>query len=348
MIKLKAVLLFLLLASMGLLAYGDSRSHGVYQTSSEVLPDYLEIIYNGQSYEIIGQGIPLGSESLSPVDFQKNLDGSIRYDIDFEKSKEGVVQVIFNPDYVKKTKLIVKNGTEQYVYNLFRSKSAAAFPLQLGDGTYTVMIYENTTGNSYKKLYSESDNVALKDENIVYLASVQEINWNLQDDAIILADALVEEVVINKLQGTKNVLYDQYGKPIYKKADQYKYITEDEVIKLMYNYVITHIQYDYDKISGLNYDYIPDIDLVLEEGSGICYDYSVLLASMLRSQGIPTKLIKGYSSSTDVYHAWNEIFLTDEERWVIVDTTFDAYMYKRKLKYSFEKKLEDYSKSKEF
>ena len=55
----------------------------------------------------------------------------------------------------------------------------------------------------------------------------------------------------------------------------------------------------------------------LSTGKGICFDYASLAAAMLRSQGIPTKLIFGYVSPDDVYHAWN-MFYTEESGWVTV------------------------------
>ena len=36
---------------------------------------------------------------------------------------------------------------------------------------------------------------------------------------------------------------------------------------------------------------------------------------MLRSQGIPTKIVFGYVSPDDLYHAWN-MFYTEETGWV--------------------------------
>ena len=69
---------------------------------------------------------------------------------------------------------------------------------------------------------------------------------------------------------------------------------------------------------------------------------------MLRSQDIPAKLVKGYASWTDVYHAWNEVYIASEGRWVIVDTTYDSYNYLRNYAYAFEKSADVYAKSKEF
>jgi transglutaminase/protease-like cytokinesis protein 3 len=44
---------------------------------------------------------------------------------------------------------------------------------------------------------------------------------------------------------------------------------------------------------------------------------------MLRSTGIPAKLVKGYANyNPGVYHAWNEVYL--DGQWHVIDTTLDA------------------------
>ena len=43
-----------------------------------------------------------------------------------------------------------------------------------------------------------------------------------------------------------------------------------------------------------------------------------MAAAMLRSQGIPTKMIWGHVSPDGLYHAWN-MFYTEETGWVTVE-----------------------------
>lgn len=257
----------------------------------------------------------------------------VTYDIDFKESNNGVVKVLLNTEKDIKTKLIIENGEEKYVYNLSKNKEYISFPLQLGNGNYSVAIYENTAGSNYKKVYSEAQKVTVNVQNNIYLASTQQVEWNKDDKAIILAKNLVDTALKEKIRKSNN-----------PKST----LTEREIIDTLYTYVIKNIDYDYNKIDSLSYDYIPKIDNVLIDKSGICFDYSVLLAAMLRSQEIPTKLIKGYSTTTDVYHAWNEIYLADEGRWIIVDTTYDAYMYKNNSEFALEKSANDYTKNLEF
>lgn len=253
-------------------------------------------------------------------------------DIDTENAEEGYISVKFNTGSEKKIKLLVASGDTKYYYNLTNSDSYVNFPLQFGNGIYTVAIYENTAGTKYRKLVSKRFNVTIPDQKTVYLNSIQEIEFHDEDDAAVLkAEAL-------KTEGTKAKRA--------RTGDETAELTDKELVDLYYNFVVETIAYDYEKIENLEYNYLPDNNLTVSTESGICYDYSSLLASMLRSQNIPTKMIKGYTSWTDVYHAWNEIYLADEDRWVIVDTTYDAYLYIRDRSYVFEKSEKVYTTSK--
>ncbi len=243
--------------------------------------------------------------------------------IDDSKSAQGKVGIYFNTGTAKKTKLMVSKGTEKYTYNLQNLDKMVYFPLQMGNGSYSVKVYENTEGNKYRPLTGKEFNVTLSDPNAVYLQSVQEIDWDEQKKAIKISQQLIETQ--EKELGRK--------------------LTEDEKIKVLYQYIIEKIVYDYEKINRIDTSYLPNIDDTVTTQNGICYDYSSLFAAVLREQGIPTKMIKGYSTFTTVYHAWNEIYVGG--KWVIVDSTTDAYMFQNKAPYTFEKQLKDYNKAKE-
>lgn len=59
---------------------------------------------------------------------------------------------------------------------------------------------------------------------------------------------------------------------------------------------------------------------VLKEKSGVCRDYAILSASLMRAAGIPTKVIAGlvYINGGFYYHAWNECYVGE---WVAFDAT---------------------------
>ena len=64
------------------------------------------------------------------------------------------------------------------------------------------------------------------------------------------------------------------------------------------------------------------------------------MASMLRSVGVPTKVVTGYTPNATVYHAWNNVYA--DSKWNVVDATYDAQMYRAKVKYSMYKSFNDY------
>ena len=59
------------------------------------------------------------------------------------------------------------------------------------------------------------------------------------------------------------------------------------------------------------------------------------MASLLREAGIPAKLLMGYRSDTDVYHAWNQALV--DGRWITVDATWDAVSKQNGQSYGMEK-----------
>nr|MCR4727063.1 transglutaminase-like domain-containing protein [Lachnospiraceae bacterium] len=114
-----------------------------------------------------------------------------------------------------------------------------------------------------------------------------------------------------------------------------------EVVNGVYNYIIKHITYDYQKADTVKSGYLTNVDEILLSGTGICLDYSAVMTSMLRSQRIPTRLEVGYAG--EVYHAWISIYITDVgwlngiiqfngKEWELVDPTFGASTNEKQLK----------------
>jgi hypothetical protein len=239
--------------------------------------------------------------------------------VDKDNIRSGVIGIKYSNQSTQKVKLIIQNGKSKYVYNLINSNLLERFPLQMGNGQYTLGIYENIEGKSYRSVYSESFDVKIEKENVVYLGSVQLIKWDNSMKAIKKAKEI-----------TKN-----------SKSDE-------EKIKAIYNYVTKNFKYDFDKITKLGYDYLPDIEETYASRKGICFDYSSLFAAMLRSVGISSKLIKGYTSNVKGYHAWNEVYFTKSKKWVIIDTTYDSQLIAAKRKVAMDKAGSKYDKVNEY
>ena len=104
-----------------------------------------------------------------------------------------------------------------------------------------------------------------------------------------------------------------------------------EVVQNVYNYIISRFTYDYDKAKSVQSGYLPVVDEIYKSNTGICFDYAAVMATMLRSQRIPTRLEVGYMG--EQYHAWistyikdvgwvNGIIEFDGTDWNLMDPTF--------------------------
>ena len=214
-----------------------------------------------------------------------------------------------------KYKVMVEKDDTKYFYDL---QGEADFLLQMGSGDYTVSILKNIEKN--KHIFQEmiDFSVKLENERLPFLQSAVPVIWDKSTETVKFTAELTAKL----------------------KSDE-------EKAKAVYTYIIKNISYDYEKIKKLGTDYMPDADQILEEGRGICYDYAVLYASMLRSIGIPTKLVKGYKNDIDGYHAWNEVYIS-EKGWVIVDTTYDSIYLENGTSINPVKNIKDYNKVREY
>lgn len=237
--------------------------------------------------------------------------------IDTGRLTEGVVTIGYQAG--ARLKVMIEKDGKQMTYDLRNDGTAETFPLQMGNGTYKISVLENVVDKKYKYISTEVAQLNLDDEKKVFLASIQNINWK---DGMNTVKKAVE--ITNGLE------------------------TDKEKIEAVYEYVVSNIAYDYSKISTLPSTYAPDIDNIIASGKGICYDYASVIAAMLRSQGIPVKLVKGYSKNVTGYHAWNEVYDSETGEWITLDATYDAEQKAASHAYSMIKETARYTKVYEF
>ena len=211
---------------------------------------------------------------------------------------KNVIRVKLTSHSGKKLKVMIAKGSEKVYYNLLPIAGYQSFPLNMGKGTYKVSVLENTSGSSYKYITTKSAKVS-GSSNGAYLISTSEIK------------------------------YSSSMAPIKKAASLTKGKTASQKVKAVYNWVVAQINYDRKKNPPAGY--VPSITQTYSSKKGICYDFAALFAAMLRSQGVPTKLVKGYADKVSGYHAWNEVYVNG--KWQTIDTSYDAQvggsMYKK-------------------
>lgn len=240
-----------------------------------------------------GGGGSRGSITDFPV---PEASGSVTYEsggisIDASNTSQGYFMVKYSGS-APKIKIQV-TGTDGAIYMYTSHKGDwETFPLTTGSGRYRVDVLENVTGDMYTLSCSEALDVSIEDEFGPFLMPNQYVWYEAGMESMDLAVKLSE-----------------------KSSDDLNFVEN------VYEYVIKNVDYDYDKASNVPVDYVPSIDETLDSGKGICFDYASLMASMLRSQGVPTKLVVGYSGSA--YHAWISVY-TEETGWVDDIIEFDG------------------------
>ena len=84
----------------------------------------------------------------------------------------------------KRLKLRVTQGRYKLTYDLNTSGDYEVFPLQLGDGSYTVELFENVSGKKYSAEGKVSVNVKLDDPYAPFLGPNQYVNYTPDTEAV--------------------------------------------------------------------------------------------------------------------------------------------------------------------
>lgn len=103
--------------------------------------------------------------------------------------------------------------------------------------------------------------------------------------------------------------------------------TDREKAKSIYNWVGSNIKYDYNKADMvMSSDNVTNSGAIpaFKEREGICFDYACLYVAMCRAVGLNVRMVMGeaYNGEEYISHAWNEVYLKNEGRWIKVDPTF--------------------------
>lgn len=215
--------------------------------------------------------------------------------IDYSNTDDGYVMVRYTAETTSKLKAQVKGPDTTYTYSL-TPQQWAAFPLSDENGDYQISIYENVTANKYAVVLSVSISVSMEDEFAPFLRSNQYVNFDNAPNTVAKARSLCS--------GIEDPL---------KKVEK------------IYDFVVS-MTYDQELANNVQSGYTPNLDRVLSRMSGICFDYAALMTGMLRSQGVPAKLVIGYAG--DAYHAWINVW-SESTGWVDGVIYFDGVHWKR-------------------
>ncbi len=190
----------------------------------------------------------------------------------------------------KRCKVIATGNSKSYQYDILPRGVFMGIPLQNGNGSYTLTVYEQVSGTSYTTKMAHTFTVTLASSLKPFTAASVMVDFSRGSACVSQANSLCSGI------GTATGRVDA-----------------------VYRWIVDNITYDRDLAgsitSGQVTTYIPNPDNTYNTRKGICFDYAALMCAMLRSQGIPTRLIVGQTSLG--YHAWNEVYF-EGQGWVVV------------------------------
>jgi transglutaminase-like putative cysteine protease len=216
------------------------------------------------------------SEVLMPEASGTKVLKDNKITVDASHADQGYVMVKGPKSSKKKLKVRVETGGTYLNYNLNQEGNFEVFPLQLGRTNYSITLYLQKDGNKYGAVGKVKVAANMSDELSCFLYPNQYVNYTADSPCVKKASELCKGM-----------------------SDQ------AEIYKAVCNFIKTNFVYDFIKsvtVAGSS-GMLPDIDYCWNNKMGICQDLSALTCAMLRSQGVPARLVIGTLGS-GTPHAW--------------------------------------------
>lgn len=215
---------------------------------------------------------------------------------DLSQLKQGIVGVRASGS--TRLKFQISCGEEKYSYDLPGDGTTVFFPLNMGDGSYTFRLMEQVEDTKYTCSWTETREVTLGDEFQPFLRASQIVSYTQDSNCVEKAKEMAADCA-----------------------------TDSDLASAVYQFLVEEIEYDQEKAKSVEGGYLPNPDETLASGKGICFDYASLAAAMLRSMGIPCKVITGYVNES-TYHAWNSFYL-ENQGWITAEIQVNAKQWQR-------------------
>ncbi|MDE6107360.1 MAG: transglutaminase-like domain-containing protein [Oscillospiraceae bacterium] len=223
-------------------------------------------------------------DSANPDPRPRQITFGQRSELDTALLEQGVVEVRYTGAAGAKLKVqITQPDGALYNYDLNSGGNWETFPLTQGDGAYTLSLLEHKEGDRYTIRDTYPLELTLADPMAPFLRPNQIVNY-ANGPALTLAADLTRSQT-----------------------------SEAQKVATLFDYVVDHVAYDYEKSASAQPGYLPSVEDTLDSGRGICFDYDALLCAMVRSQGIPCRLVTGYTNDGELYHAWVEVYCRDSD-----------------------------------
>ena len=252
---------------------------------------------------LVGAGVFAEGQAKWPSSPGKNVKKSEKLKVDLSNMSEGYFVAAVQKKTSKALKLRVTFNGETLTYDLNGKGENEVFPFQMGSGKYEITLWENVSGKKYSAAGKISVTVKLTREDGAFLYPSQYVNYTEKSKAVAKAEELCKD------------------------------LSDKEAFAAICKFMKTQFVYDFVKAASIKPGILPDIDGCYDKHMGVCQDLSAIMACMLRTQGIPCKLMIGYADKQ--YHAWTVTIIDGKE--VFYDPTAALNAISKPKNYSVER-----------
>lgn len=239
---------------------------------------------------------------LVPAASGTSVIGNQYISIDISNISQGYFMAHYLGSAPKVKLQLTGPGGSTYTYNM--TNASLVIPLSTGSGAYNIKCCENITDNQYAVVFQEDISANITNTFGPFLYPNCYVGFTSSSALVSRAQSVVANCT-----------------------------SDLEAVEAIYDYVVGNISYDAALAANAPKGYVPNPDATFSSGKGICFDYAALMAAMLRSQGIPTRVEVGYAK--DAYHAWISVYIADRgwvngiiefkgNSWTLMDPTYAA------------------------
>ena len=320
------------------------------------------------------------SEQVTINSFRDSNYKDMAIELNFSSNSLSIDKVPVSEDFNYIMVFLSNESTVENSKNIFSrsdviNKSAVIYTSSLPNGIYYLQLYRSSQQYStYYSYYYQKDIPILVTEGCpkLLISPVYDINVRIFETKRTDEQALDYYMTArDDIQSNNNTIIDLAKTITINCTGDY------EKAKAIHDWVADNIWYNWDAYAGTEGYGDTSALGTLNSKKSVCQGYANLTAALLRAAKIPAKVVTGfalgvstsgegwtdeYINSKDGNHAWNEAYV--DNRWIIIDTTWDSdNMYQdgkfstatglRGYKYfdisieafSYDHKLSEYSES---
>lgn len=222
---------------------------------------------------------------------------------------------------------------EGYPKKICAAFNGIKFTLPVQDGTYYVNLGRNSERYGWFDYFAWGKDIGIevKDGVASFIESPV-----LEKNQTLYAENSDSKIALAYYQ-EPSLWVESDARKIKEQAEKIVDPEDSDYVKLqkVHDWVANNVWYDFDDYYGRVEGEVTALE-VLQSRKSVCQGYADLTAALLRSLGIPTKVVSGYAlgmstgrewtesaiAKEESNHAWNEAYV--DGRWVIIDTTWDS------------------------